>query len=147
VQTIWRNDPNAGVKLVQLTKQKNWLAVLIDQDVNLKNQFYPFFGVPAAYPIAPIVLAIKHSLPIFSSFIIRQDDFKHLVSTRQVYYDTHSESAVEQVLSAYTHHLESIMLEYPEQWVWWHRRWRRRPEGGKTRTTAEYLKWLKTINQ
>jgi KDO2-lipid IV(A) lauroyltransferase len=145
MQTIWRNDPRAGMKLAQLIKQKNWLAVLIDQDINLKNQFYPFLGLPAAYPVTPILLAIKYSIPIVSAFIVRQDTFKYLASVKPIKYDSQSETAVTQILSAYTRHLESLLLEYPEQWVWWHRRWRRRPEGGKIRTTAEYLKWLETI--
>ena len=145
LETIWRDDKKAGMKLVKTIKQKNWLAFLIDQDTNLQNTFHPFFGLDAAYPSAPLSLAVKHSIPIISIFIIREPDNKHIITARRIHYDPSSANVEQEILKAYSEHLESALLEYPEQWVWWHRRWRRRPEGGKPPRTNEYIAWLNEL--
>ena len=37
--------------------------------------------------------------------------------------------AVQELTQAYTAALESIILQYPEQYFWFHRRWKTRPPG------------------
>ena len=52
------------------------------------------------------------------------------------------------VLEVFSARLESLVRQYPEQWYWWHRRWRRRPgidyqsTPELLRSTAEYITWL-----
>lgn len=58
------------------------------------------------------------------------------------------EAAFAFVLKEYNSLVEELIREYPSQWFWWHRRWRRRPgiDYEKTpqalRGSTEYLVWL-----
>jgi KDO2-lipid IV(A) lauroyltransferase len=39
------------------------------------------------------------------------------------------ERDVEAIVTAYTRQLEAWVRKYPDQYLWQHRRWRRRPDG------------------
>jgi KDO2-lipid IV(A) lauroyltransferase len=150
VEVLWRNDPSAARKLIEALRAGRVVAALIDQDVNLENTFVPFFGRPAAYPSAVIRLAIKKKVPILSSFIVRTAATRHRVITDRIAYDPDDPQAVEHVLRIFNGRLEALICEYPEQWIWWHRRWRRRPGENydehpeHLRSTAEYVRWLES---
>ena len=153
VKTVWRSDPGGLGKIIRALKQGGVIAVLIDQDTNLDNGFSPFFGVEAASPITPIKLALKHQIPIFSSFIVRTGHLKHQVIAQELPYDSSDPDAVKNILGEYNRRLEALIRRYPEQWFWWHRRWRRRPgvdyksNPELLPSTNQYLGWLHSLKQ
>ncbi len=148
VDTIWRDGPTAIRRIMQALKEGRVLAALIDQDTNVKSDFADFFGLPAASPIILIELAIRRRIPLFTSFIYRRGPLEHFVETRLIDYDPESPTAAIDSLAEYNRRLEAIVRRYPEQSVWWHRRWRRRPgidylkQPELLPTTKEYISWL-----
>ena len=54
------------------------------------------------------------------------------------------------ILSKYGEILEKHINEDPTQWVWWHRRWRRRPGINYEKnpelliSTNDYIEWIKS---
>jgi len=147
VQTIWRNDRGAAAKLIAAIKNKHFIAVLLDQDTALENNFSNLMGLPAAVPVLPVKLAIKYNLPIFSTFIVRTAPLKHLVISERLHYDANGENPAQFILDEYNRRFEKLVFEYPGQWVWWHRRWRRRPgvdyaKSNNLPSTQEYIQWL-----
>ncbi len=148
VETVWRDDPATARKLIGALKTGRVVAVLIDQDTALENSFSPFFGIDAAYPVGPMRLAIKQRLPIISTFIAREKSLQHHVFTRRIDYDPDDPQAIEKILAAFGAHLEELIIRFPEQWLWWHRRWRRRPgvnykeHPDQLPSTENYLRWI-----
>ena len=148
IETIWRDDAASARKLMTALRTGHIVSSLIDQDVNLKNVFQPFFGIPAASPVAPIRLAIKRDIPIFSSFIVRIDDVHHRIIVESINYDKEDPNAPDYILAVFNRRLEDLICRFPEQWIWWHRRWRRRPgfdyllHPERLRSTNDYLAWL-----
>jgi KDO2-lipid IV(A) lauroyltransferase len=134
--------------LLNAVREGAVIAMLVDQDVDLDNVFIPFFGLPAAYPEAPIRLALKFSLPIFSSFIVRKRRLTHHIITQKIDFDAKSDDVIQNILTVYNKRLENLIFHYPDQWIWWHKRWRRRPnidykkEPSRLMSTKQYLKWL-----
>ena len=147
-EIIFRDDPKSAAKLIRAVQNKGLIGVLIDQDVALKHEFSPFFDLDAAYPEAPIRLAIRFELAIYSTFIVREDVSRHKIFTDKIDYDKNDPRAIQKILARYNRNLEEVICNYPEQWFWWHRRWRRRPGipyDQKTvwpPQTKEYLEWL-----
>ncbi|MFN8392619.1 MAG: lysophospholipid acyltransferase family protein [Bdellovibrionota bacterium] len=148
VETIWRDEAATPKLWLSALQQGRVVAVLIDQDVALDNAFTSFFGLPAAYPITPIRMAIRRKIPIISSFIVRTAKLQHHVITAPLQYDPDDPQAADHVLRTFNGRLEDLICRFPEQWIWWHRRWRRRPqidytkEPERLRSTEDYLAWL-----
>ncbi len=148
VTTLWREDPAAMRNIMRAVGNGEVVAALIDQDVQLDNTFANFFGIPAAYPRVLVSLAIARNIPLFSSFIYRESRMRHVVVTELIEYDAENPNAAEEILTIYGSRLEALLHAYPEQWPWWHRRWRRRPdidyntEPETLLNTDEYLSWL-----
>lgn len=148
VDVLWREGRATAVGLRRALLNDRVLAVLIDQDTALDNAFSEFFNVKAAHPVAPIQLAVKHKLRIITTFLVRTAPFEHEDVTQVVDYDPNDPDAVTSILRTYSARLEALVAEHPDQWLWWHRRWRRRPgvAYGKTgiepRGSKDYEQWL-----
>jgi lauroyl/myristoyl acyltransferase len=148
VENISRGTSTSIGSLRRALKGGRTIAALIDQDTNLDSVFVPFFGIEAATPIAPIALAVRHRLPVISAFIVRTGRLQHTIVAEEVPYDPENPDAVRQIAAAFSRLLELLAAAYPEQWPWWHRRWRRRPgidyrrSSDQLKSTAGYLAWL-----
>ena len=152
VEMIWRTDLMGVRRIIELYRSGQTITSLIDQDTALPSLFATFFGVPAAHPIGPIKLAIKKQARIVTSFIVRKGVEKHSCIVREVPYDPKDPNAEQKVLDTFSQRLQDLVTQYPEQWLWWHRRWRREPgvdydaNPDDLRSTDRYLKWLESEN-
>lgn len=148
VEVIWSNSPAAPRELISAIRRGRVICALIDQDTRWKSAFSPFFGLDAACPVAPIQLALRFRLPIFTSFIVRAAPMQHQVYSQILDYQSDDPNAQHQILKTYNQRLESWVCRYPEQYIWWHRRWRRRPGVDYAvapqllRSSSQYREWL-----
>lgn len=141
LDTIWRGQDAAGARLIMRElKQGNIVAALIDQDTTVSSEWTPFLGAPAKTPSGIVELAKRCDAQIVSVFVTREPDRKKFrIHLRRIPDGT----SVTEVLAAYSEHLGELVARYPSQWVWFHKRWRSRPDG-TTLSTKAYLDWLKT---
>ncbi len=137
VETIWRSDKLGVKRLMTCLKENRVVAALIDQDTRVDSEFVPFFGIPAKTPSSLIALGKKYKARFVSAFLLRQPDGTYEMFVKEL--DTTQDTVG--VLAQYHSHLEEIIRQYPDQWVWFHKRWRTQPEQ-KTMSTKEYVRWL-----
>ncbi len=107
-------------------------AFLADQGVRgLASTFVPFFGRLAKTPRGPAVFALRLGTPLVFGKAIRQSDGRyHLTFTAVEVVDTGDrERDVDAIVARYTAALEAAVRTAPEQYLWHHRRWKRRPPG------------------
>ena len=150
-EMLWR-DANSKTTSAWLKaiKSNRAICALIDQDVNLENKFCNFFNLEAAYPIAPVDLAIRFKKPILIGRVMRLKNCKFRIEMKRVAWEE-EEDPQQYVLSEYSKYLEEQILLDPTQWVWWHRRWRRRPNVDYTNhpeqlmSTNKYIEWLNNL--
>lgn len=116
--------------IVRLLKAGRAFGVLIDQDTDVEGVFARFLGKPAYTPSGPIKLAMKYDIPTFVITTARQSDNTHrvFVSDRLDLKrsDNVERDLVENVQKA-NDLLGATINRFPEQWVWMHRRWRKKP--------------------
>lgn len=123
-ETIERGEAGSARRLLATARAGGALGVLIDQDIRAESVFVPFFGRPAHTPVGPAKLALRLDAAVVPSFIERLPDGRH----RAVFHpplDLPADPAA--ATARMTVAIEEQIRRVPEQWVWMHRRWRRRP--------------------
>lgn len=138
VDTIWRSDKSGVKRIVSCFKERRVMAALIDQDTRVDSVFIPFFGTPAKTPAALIELGKRYNARFVSAFIVRTKGTKFTIHTSEL----DDSQGVEGILTQYHQHLEQVIRAHPDQWVWFHKRWRSVPFG-TTFSTKEYLAVLR----
>ncbi len=132
--TILRGD-GAGHRLVQALHAGRVVGLLIDQDIDAPGAFVEYFGQPAWTPTGAATLALRTGTTVVAGFASREPDGQMKIALREVVTPprTRDTDATAPALTAtLTALIEAQVREHPEQWVWMHRRWRRRPQAEDT---------------
>jgi len=119
---------DAARQILRALKKNEAVGILIDQNVGLdEGAFIDFFGTPACAGTAFARLAARTGAAVIPGFALWNAaesryvlKFYPLVEmTGEVVEDTRRVHAV----------IEQVIREYPDQWLWLHRRWKTRPAG------------------
>lgn len=124
--TIARGTRGAPRQLLEVLRGGGALAMLIDQDTKVDGVWVPFFGRPAFTPVGAAEIALRQKANVIPSFIERREDGNHLVRflpALELPRDPREATAL------MTAKIEEQVRRRPEQWVWWHKRWRRQMPG------------------
>lgn len=135
VYTVWRNTKGGVSEILSTLENGEIVAALIDQDTRVKSVYSPFFSLEARTPSALIELGLRRSCPILGTCMRRTVDGRYEVSV------TRFTGSLNEILAQYHHFLEQQILKAPAQWVWFHKRWRSRPDGRILRG-QEYIQFL-----
>ena len=90
--------------------------------------------------LGPASLAMRFKLPVLPAFCLRTGPGKlRAVLGEVIWPDIHAadaEAEAVRIMGLYNRQLERVIREAPEQYFWWHRRWKSRPRA-KDRVYAE----------
>ena len=132
IKYVYRDKGSREV--VRFLKEGGALGVLLDQDTYGDGVFAHFLGIPAYTLSGPIRMAMRYGIPVIAGYSARQKDDTHYIHLSEPIElentgDFNRDLTVN-VEKVNDFHSKGI-LEYPEQWVWMHRRWRRQPDNKK----------------
>ncbi|MFA6569365.1 MAG: lysophospholipid acyltransferase family protein [Victivallales bacterium] len=86
-----------------------------------------FFGHPARTHASPAILHLRTGIPILVGATVKEaDGFKYnvILSDPIIYKPTEDRGAdIRAAAQLYTTEIEKAVAQYPEQWMWAHRRW------------------------
>ena len=102
------------------------IATVGDQNIRAESVKVPFFGRPALTPIGPARLAIRAEVPVVVIFDERRGG-QHLVRILPPITTSKSDDPIT-LTARITAMIEEQVRRAPEQWVWFHDRWRERPK-------------------
>jgi len=109
------------------------LGMLIDQDIDVDGVFVPFFGVPAHTPRGVAVFALRSGAPIVPLGIHLQPDGSQRIT---IFPEIEvppaglpDQERIDELTGRCSEAVERLIRIYPQQWVWFHDRWRKRPVG------------------
>jgi KDO2-lipid IV(A) lauroyltransferase len=102
------------------------VGILIDQNASLdEGVFVDFFGLPACAGVAFARIANHSGAAVIPGFALWSEAERRYILK---FYPILEMSGDERVDTARIHkHLEGVIREYPDQWLWIHRRWKTRP--------------------
>ena len=126
------HDRDAVRHIPRAFRDGRGVGFVADQGVmGLASTFVPFFGRPAKTPRGPAVYALKYKVPIIFMAGVLQPGGKYrfIVEPVAVTESGDRERDVDAAVGRFTAVLERYVRQYPEQYFWHHRRWRRQPAG------------------
>lgn len=131
VETISRGSPSASRKILSVLRSKEILGLLIDQDTRVDGVFVNFFNKKAHTPAGAAQLALRSGAATMMCFVTRLPGDRHRISIEKpmhLYRSGNKAQDIENNTAMFTARIEEHIKQYPEQWVWMHRRWRTKPE-------------------
>jgi KDO2-lipid IV(A) lauroyltransferase len=120
VLVLSRGD-SARPILVKLKRQEI-VGILPDQ--NSDESYVPFFGKPCGTVLGPAVLHQRTGAVLLPAYCVRTGPGKYKVILRE---PIDIENAIKdpvEIMAQINAVLESVIREYPEQWLWMHDRWK-----------------------
>jgi KDO2-lipid IV(A) lauroyltransferase len=95
--------------------------------------FVPFFGVLACTASGMARIAEKTGAAVLPGFLLwEESEQKYVLRFGEELEVVHTGDAEQDVLTntaVFTAAIERYVRQYPEQWLWMHRRWKTRPAG------------------
>jgi len=119
------------------------VGVVLDQNMRRGHGVYvPFFGKPASTTLGLAVLARRTGAPVFPVFMERVGALgRHRLTIQPPleWDDARGEKKAALVANTahYTRVIEDAIRRRPEEWFWFHRRWRTQPRPGEEELPEE----------
>ena len=140
-RTIWRSN-RAGIREIMKDISDNRVvSALIDQDTIVTNIRSKFFGLPVSAPSGLIDVANKYNAQYLAVFMARTGWKKYQIAVTEL----PSNCPIEETIEGYHQALEKQIRNFPDQWVWFHKRWRSL-EDGKRLSSKEYIDYLSKLS-
>lgn len=106
------------------------VLLLMDQNVDwYEGVFVDFFGSRACTNKGMALLSLKTKAPVVPVFMIREKQgFKAVFGPEIPFINTGDKTRdIEENTLRYNMVIEDMIRRYPEQWFWFHQRWKTRP--------------------
>jgi len=126
---IEKKDAARGI--LKALKSGDAVGILIDQNTTLdQGVFVDFFGIKACAGTAFAKLAHHSGAAVVPGFALWSAEERRYIL--RFYPEISMTGDVAQDTQRVHSQLESVIRQYPDQWLWIHRRWKTRPPGEAT---------------
>ncbi|MFZ1036585.1 MAG: lysophospholipid acyltransferase family protein [Smithella sp.] len=118
----------SGKKVLELLKEHQIIGILSDQNMAAyEGVFVDFFDRPACTGVGLAVMAMRSGSPVVPVFMARQKSGKYKLIIKPflkaVCTDDY-EADLRVNTQRFTKIVEDVVREYPDQWFWFHQRWK-----------------------
>ena len=124
----------AAKDVIRALRNREMVAIPADQNQTRRfGVFVDFFGILASTTPGPSRLAALIGVPVFPVFLVREGETdRHRIEVLpQVEMVDSGDRDADVVTNTQrcTATIERMVRAYPDQWIWFHKRWRTRPQG------------------
>ena len=126
------HDSDAVKRTPRALRAGRAVGFLSDQGVKgLASTYVTFLGRPAKTPRGAAVFALRFNAPVLFADAIRLPNGKYrvIIEPVEVAPTGDREIDTDAIVIRFTELLEKWVRQFPEQYFWQHRRWRRQPPG------------------
>jgi KDO2-lipid IV(A) lauroyltransferase len=114
--------------LIMALKRNMMLGIFLDQNVDwYEGVFIPFFGRRACTNKGLALMARKTGAPVVPVFTVRESNGRHrIIFEKEVELRKTKDKIrdVEDNTALFTEVIERYVRKHPDQWLWFHRRWK-----------------------
>ena len=120
--------------LISAMRQGETVGILMDTNMTPpQGVFVDFFGTVACTASGMARVALKTGAAVLLGFLLWEESSQsyvlHFGRQLELVRSEDNEADIVANTALFTHVLEGYIRQYPEQWLWLHRRWKTRPEG------------------
>lgn len=124
----------AGIEVLRAIRKKAIVAVAVDQNASGRmGVFVPFFSRLASTSSGLAGLALASNVPVIPAFLVREHgSWRHrfeILPPIEIVRTGDQETDLRETTAKFTAVFQQIVEQYPDHWLWIHKRWKRRPEG------------------
>lgn len=117
---LYPKGRRGAAEVLRALKAEKPLGMLVDQKMNDGIEV-PFFGLPAMSAPATAELAQRYHVPIVMVRVVRESGASFRLELEEI--AVAPEESAAEIMQRIHRQLESWISEFPEQWLWIHRRW------------------------
>ncbi len=131
IETISRGSPSSSRKILNVLRKKEILGLLIDQDTKVEGVFVNFFNKQAYTPSGAAQLALRSGSTTMLTFVTRLPGDRHRITIHKpinLIKSGNRDTDIQSNTALFTACIEEHVKQYPDQWVWMHRRWKTKPK-------------------
>lgn len=116
--------------VVKILKENKIIILALDQNAGRGGIFVEFFGKPASTFAGPIIISKRTGTPVLPVFVVREgENYKIIIEKEFELKEGENYSEFIRInLQNLTKIIEDYIRKYPEQWFWFHRRWKIQPD-------------------
>ena len=121
---------NVYRECLRVLRNKETLGFILDQNrTQVDGVFVDFFGKPACTSIGLALLSYQAKAPVVPVFAVRKPGGHHEMHLLPVIEPppNREPETIRAYTQRYTTEIENMIRQYPDQWIWVHRRWRTQP--------------------
>jgi KDO2-lipid IV(A) lauroyltransferase len=119
---------DAARDILKALARNEAVGILIDQNATPENgAFVDFFGVPACASTGLAKLAARSGAAVIPGFALWSAAERRYVLRFYPPLEISGDAGAD--TARLQNQLEAVIREYPDQWLWIHRRWKTRPPG------------------
>jgi KDO2-lipid IV(A) lauroyltransferase len=133
VRTIDRGSASSARDMIKALRSGGMLAFVIDQSIRTESVKVPFFGKPAPTPIGPARLAVRTGAMGVTGVCERLADGTQVSRFLEPFECTGADPVA--ITERVTREVEEQIRKTPEQWPWFHDRWKERPSWDVTESS------------
>ena len=111
-------------KMYNVLSSNGILGLVSDQDAKKNGIFVDFFNKPASTPKGAALFNINTNAPIIISICNQIQYNKYLIKFYPLKEDN---KTIKSITQGYTSILQNNIEKFPEQYFWFHKRWKTRP--------------------
>ncbi|MBI4713431.1 MAG: lysophospholipid acyltransferase family protein [Planctomycetes bacterium] len=126
-------------EIVQSLRDNQLMGFVLDQNTKREDGiFVNFFGRPACTIPSLAVLSQRLNAPVVPILMVRRPGGRH-----RIFIEKHllfqklpdQDEAIRHNTQIYTDIIERYIRQYPDHWIWMHRRWKTQPNNPNHETT------------
>ncbi len=126
--------------IIRCLRANMLLGILNDQDTSVDSRWAPFFGRPAKTPVGMLRLARRTGAAVLPVFIARQANRRHRVYIQpelDLPRTGNEEADLAEGARLCNRAIEDFIRRFPDQWVWFHERWKSRTPADQAAAEGE----------
>jgi KDO2-lipid IV(A) lauroyltransferase len=128
------NKAFSAMTAIKLVRDGGILGILADVNTHPREGvFVPFFGVPACTSAGAATIASRAGAVIFPAVCVYdRDRDKYRMIRGEIIVPQNTgdrEHDIRETTARFTLEMEKFIRQYPDQWMWIHRRWKTRRPG------------------